>query len=146
MKFSLFIFLGFITQLSFAQCDDALAFTDGDKESFVQVYLAIKKDKPQSQDELLYDLVNKHKITPKQFQEIQHPSQTKRELSDDENAFVSELQNLKEAYKSQLQNIEKKSCLAHNLDPQDYQSMRHQYRSCMRFQRSLSDFFNKWIK
>lgn len=146
MKLFYLLLLSFIAQVSYAQCDESLIYTEAEKENFVKAYLSIKKEKPQSQDALLYDLASKHTITPQQFQEIQHPSEAKRSLTDNENAFVAELQDLKLKYKEELKIIEEKKCRELKLEYSSYQAMHHQYKSCMRFQRSLSNYFKKWLK
>ena len=146
MKIFLFLILGLISQVSYTQCDDSRLFTEVEKESFVKVYLSIKKEKPESQEKLLYDLAVEHKITPEQFQQIQHPNQDNRQLTDEESAFVSEVHQLQQKYNSQLKKVERKICKNYNLEQFDFESMQHQYLSCMRFQRSLSDYFNKWMK
>lgn len=146
MKILLFLFLGFTAQGLYAQCDDSLAFSEADKESFVQVYLSVKKEKPKSQDQLLFELAAKHKITPQQYQEIQDPQIAKRALSPTEKEFVSDLQNMKADYKQQLREVEQKLCEDKSLSLSSYDDMKHQFRSCMRFQRSLSDYFENWMK
>ena len=146
MKIFYLLLLSFITQVSYSQCDDSAAYTDAEKESFVRIYVLNKNEKPQLQDALLYDLATKHSITPQQFQEIQHPNESKRSLSENEQAFVSELQALKLKHKAELKIIEKNNCQELKLEHRTYLVMHQQYRSCMRFQRSLTDYFTKWMK
>lgn len=130
----------------FGQCDDSIIFSEADKEAFVQVYLSAKSEKPKSQDEIMFDLVAKHKITPQQYQEIQDPQIARRALSKDEQEFVSDVQKMKTQFKEKLDDIELKLCQSKNLSKSRYDLMKHQFRSCMRFQRSLSDYFTKWMK
>ena len=135
-----------VTQVSYSQCDDSAAYTDAEKEYFVRIYVLNKNEKPQLQDALLYDLATKYSITPQQFQEIQHTNESKRSLSENEQAFVSELQILKLKDKAKLKIIEENNCQELKLEHITYLAMHQQYRSCIRFQRSLSDYFTKWMK
>ena len=146
MKIFYLLLLSFITQVSYSQCDGSSAYTEAEKESFVRIYVLNMNEKPQLQDAVLYDLATKHSITPQQFQEVQHLSKSKRSLSENEQAFVSELQDLKLEHKAELKVIEENKCLELKLEHSKYLAMHHQYRSCMRFQRSLSDYFKKWMK
>lgn len=146
MKIFYLLLLSFITQVSYSQCDDSLILSEVEKDSFVRIYLSTKNENPQSQDALLYDLTTKYSITPQQFQEIQNPSEFKRSLSENEQVFISELQNLKIKHKAELKLIKENKCLELKLEHSTYLAMHHQYRSCMRFQRSLSDYFKKWMK
>lgn len=146
MKSLLFLFLGFLAQGLIAQCDDSIIFTESDKESFVQVYLSVKNEKPNSSDQVMFDLVEKYKITPTQFQEIQDPQNISRALSANEAEFVTEVQKMKVQYKEKLDKIERKLCESNSLSKHSYDLMKLQFRSCMRFQRSLSDYFTKWME
>ena len=146
MKIFYLLLLSFISQLSYGQCDDSSTYTEAEKESFVRIYVLNKNEKPQFQDAIYYDLATKYSITPQQFQEIQNLSESKKSLSENEKAFVSELQDLKLKHKDELKIIEVNNCQELKLEHGTYLAMHQQYRSCMRFQRSLSDYFTKWMK
>ncbi len=146
MKTLLFLLLAFSAQGVFAQCDNSLTYSELQKESFVQIYLAEKKERPKSQDQLLFDIAAKYKVTPQQYKEIQNPQNANRALSSTERKFVSEINDLKKNYEQQIDELILKLCDDNKLSQDDYMDMKHQFRSCMRFQRSLSDYFNKWMK
>lgn len=143
MKILLFLILSFSANCIIAQCDDSISYTAAEKESFVQVYLSLKEHKPVPMDQQLFDLATKHKITPQQYQEIQKPQNTRRALTPVENQFVSEIQKIKKDFENQLNSVEANLCDESKLTQSKFQEMKHQFRSCMRFQRSLSDYFNK---
>ena len=146
MKIFYFWLLICVTQVSYSQCDDSTIYSEAEKESFVRIYVLNKKEKSQSKNPLFYSLASKHSITPKQFQEIQHTNESKRSLSENEQAFVSELQDLKLKDKAKLKITEENNCQELKLEHITYLAMHQQYRSCIKFQRSLSDYFTKWMK
>ncbi len=146
MKIFYVLLFSFVAQLSFAQCDDTQFFTEVEKENFVKTYLAVKSEKPQSQDKQWDDLATKYSITPQSFRDIQHRKNNKQSLTDNQKHFIVELEELKSKYKLDLKAIEVSKCEEVQLNYELYLKIQHQYRSCMKFQRSLSSHFNKWIK
>lgn len=145
MKYLLiFVYSTFALAVS-AQCNSSISFSEKEKESFVRVYLGLKKDKPKQED-LLYKIAEKHNITHKQFSEIQHEREVHSKLTSDENAFIAELDQLRKANEEQLNSERNIKCAQHKISISQYDIILNQYRSCIKFQRSLSDYFKKWMK
>lgn len=146
MKIISFILFAFVSQMCIAQCDDTRLFAEKQKESFVKIYLKLKLVKPSIEDAKLFELAEKYDIAPAQFREFQDNSQINRQLTSGEEAFISELKGLKRDYQLQLESTEKQLCEIESLSYSDYQAIQHQYKSCMKFQRSLSSYFKKSMK
>jgi len=146
MKIIFFLMLGFFSMQSMAQCDDSIHYSEVDQESFVKTYLALKEEQPKTQDQALFDLASKHNISPEQYRELQDQTQIKRSLTSNEQSFVADIQKMKEKHGQEVQNIEERICKDNNLSMDVYHSMKKQYRSCMKFQRSLAHYFKKLMK
>ena len=61
-------------------------------------------------------------------------------------SHVDILQDLKLKDKAKLKITEENNCQELKLEHITYLAMHQQYRSCIKFQRSLSDYFTKWMK
>lgn len=146
MKYLFIILFLVISCCSYGQCDESLSISEQDKESFVKAYLDVKKEKPYNWDEQLYALVAKYNITPQQFREIQHPELTKRSLTSKEIKFSDDIEEMRRTHNKQLNDITDQNCVHYNISRSTYEAVLHQYQSCMKFQRSLSDYFKKWMK
>lgn len=146
MKIVLFILLSFVVQVSYGQCDNADLFSDMEKETFVQIYLEIKDAKPTIPDQSLYELAAKYKISPEQFRDIQNPLGSKRALTAEEKLYVEELQKLQVEYERQTAELVSTVCLSKDMAVEDYKVIHKLHRSCIRFQKSLSVYFEKWMR
>lgn len=145
-KITYFILFSLISQMSIAQCDEARVFTEEQKESFVKVYLKLKLVKPGMEDAKRFEIATKYKIAPGQFQAFQDSSNINRQLSSHEQAFFNELHILNRNIQTNLENKQVELCKIENIALVDYLAIHHQYRSCMKFQRLLSPYFDNLMK
>jgi len=145
MKLSLTLIFSVLFFSIVAQCDPLLIFTEVEKENFVKAYIQVKQDKPPKIDQQLYALARKYDISPAQFRQIQHPKESQRIWSNAELEFKQDVIQLKNKNIRELENTISNCCKANNISTGDYDKLLYQYRSCMKFQRSLSQYFKKWM-
>lgn len=146
MKYPFVFLVLMFTLACYGQCDTTLMISENDKESFVKTYLDIKNEKPQNWDERLFSLAEKYRISPTQFREIQHSNEIQRPLTASEQSFSADIHKMKVEYANEMSALIGQVCERHDISRSQYEIMLLQYRSCIKFQRSLAEYFKKWMK
>lgn len=135
-----FLFCSLFSITIVAQCDDNISVTDGEEVSFVTIYKAFKNRRVQVSDERLFQLLEDKNLTREDY--LNMTRRLEKSIKTQAKAkYISDIESLKTEIQTTNKALLKELCDIRHMDIKRYERLLHQYRTCIRFQRSLKSLF-----
>ena len=146
MRYTVFIALFFLSAIV-VHGQDALAYTDVEKENFVAVFWEIK-EYPKVEGAVVQAILKDAGISPDRYGEMirSQIEGDKIKPNEAERAVLSAIRDTQDSYLQEKSEFENSSCTRHGLSTERYNEILQAYRSNIEFQHSMRPFFNAYME